>query len=104
MDRVVTAFVETGIDVETGIELVRVGERLLAVADTVPIDPGTARTSVAGVAVYAADRFTPGKALTQADVVEAVSETVPTSMVIFIHLAILVNFSTDIRIHDETII
>jgi len=34
--------------------------------------------NVAGAAVYAADLVTP-KALTQADVVEAVSETVPTS-------------------------
>jgi len=79
VDRVVTALGESGIDVETGIELVRVGERLLDVADTIPIGPGTARMTVAGAAVYAADRFTPGKALTQADVVAAVSETVPTS-------------------------
>jgi len=78
VDRVVTALGEAGISVETGIELVRVGERLLDVADTVPIGPGTARMTVAGAAVYAADRLTPGKALTQADVV-AVSETVPTS-------------------------
>ncbi|AEM57280.1 hypothetical protein HISP_08550 [Haloarcula hispanica N601] len=35
--------------------------------------------TVAGAAVYAADRLTPEKALTQADVVAAVSETVPTS-------------------------
>lgn len=79
VDRVVTALGEAGIGVETGLELVRVGERLLDVADTVPIGPGTARMTVAGAAVYAADRLTPGKALTQADVVEAVSETVPTS-------------------------
>jgi len=39
--RVVTALGETVIDMETGIELVRVGERLLDVADTVPIGPGT---------------------------------------------------------------
>lgn len=78
-DRVVTPLGETGIDGETGIELVRVGERLLDVADTVPLGPSTARMTVAGAAVYAADRLTPGKALTQADVVEAVSETVPTS-------------------------
>jgi len=79
VDRVVTALGEAGIDVETGIELVRVSERLLEVADTVPIGPGTARMTVAGAAVYAADRFTLGKALTQVDVVAAVSETVPTS-------------------------
>ncbi|WP_144443757.1 cyclin family protein [Haloarcula hispanica] len=40
VDRVVTPLGETCIDVETGIELVRVGERLLDVADTVPIGPG----------------------------------------------------------------
>jgi transcription initiation factor TFIIB len=64
VDRVVTALGETGIDGETGIELVRFGERLLDVADTVPIGPGTARMTVAGAAVYAADRLTPGKAVT----------------------------------------
>jgi transcription initiation factor TFIIB len=34
---------------------------------------------VAGAAVYAADRLTDGKAVTQADVVRAVEATVPTS-------------------------
>ncbi len=68
-----------GIDVETGIELVRVGERLLDVADSVPIGSDTARVTVAGAVVYAADRFKSGRAVTQADVVAAVSETVPTS-------------------------
>ncbi|EMA12534.1 hypothetical protein C435_17767 [Haloarcula marismortui ATCC 33799] len=79
VDRVVAALGEAGTGVETGIELVRVGERLLDVADIVPIGPGTARMTVAGAAVYAADRLTAGKALAQADVVEAVRETVPTS-------------------------
>ncbi|WP_137684069.1 hypothetical protein [Haloarcula mannanilytica] len=79
VDRVVTALDEAGIDVETGIELVRVGKRLLDVADTVPIGAGKTRMTVAGAAVYAADRLTSGKALTQADVVRAVSQTVPTS-------------------------
>jgi transcription initiation factor TFIIB len=79
VDRVVTALDETGIDVETGIELVRVGERLLDVADTVPIGPGTARMTVAGAAVWVVNRLTAEKALTQAGVVAAVSETVPTS-------------------------
>jgi len=79
VDRVVTPLGEIGIDGETGIELVRIGERLLDVADTVPIGPGTARMIVAEAAVYAADQLTPGKILIQADVVAAVSETVPTS-------------------------
>jgi len=79
VDRVVTALDEAGVDLETGIELVRVGEELLDVADTVPIGAGTTRMTVAGAAVYAADRLTPGKALTQADVVRAVRQTVPTS-------------------------
>ncbi|EMA30463.1 hypothetical protein C444_09772 [Haloarcula japonica DSM 6131] len=64
VDRVVTVLGETSIDVETGIELVSVGERLPDVADTVPIGPGTARMTVAGAAVCAADRLTPGKVLT----------------------------------------
>lgn len=60
VDRVVTALGETSIDVETGIDLVTVGERLPDVADKVPIGPGTARMTVVG----AADRLTPGKVLT----------------------------------------
>jgi len=75
----VTALGETGINVETGIELVRVGEWLLDVAGTVPIGPGTAQMIVAGASVFAADRLKSGRAVTQADVVVAVSETVPTS-------------------------
>lgn len=58
VDRVVALF-ETGIDMETGIELVRVSERLLEVADTVPLGPGTARMTVAGAAVYKQSRRMP---------------------------------------------
>jgi transcription initiation factor TFIIB len=78
VDRVVAALNEE-VDVATGIDLVRVAERLMDVADERAIAPGTARMSVAGAAVYAADRLTDGKAVTQADVVRAVDETVPTS-------------------------
>ncbi|WP_420182769.1 hypothetical protein ACNO8S_07905 [Haloarcula sp. KBTZ06] len=77
--------VETSIDVETGLELVRVGERLLDVADSVPIEPGPVRMATAGSGAYAADRLTPVKTLTQADVVETVSETVPTSKSKIVH-------------------
>jgi transcription initiation factor TFIIB len=78
VDRVVAALNDQ-VDVATGIDLVRVAERLIDVADSEPIAPGTARMTVAGAAVYAADRLTDGKAVTQAEVVRAVGETVPTS-------------------------
>jgi len=78
VDRVV-AELDDQVDVATGLELVRVADRLMQVADTEPIGPGTARMTVAGAAVYAADRLTDGKALTQANVVEAVEAAVPSS-------------------------
>lgn len=78
VDRVVAAL-DDALDVETAIELVRVGERLLAVADSEGIGPGTHRMAMAGAAVYAADRLTSEKHLTQAEVVEAASAVVPTS-------------------------
>ena len=79
VDQVVAALDET-VEVQEAIELVRVGERLLAIADSEAIGPGTHRTAVAGAAVYAADRLTDGKSLTQADVIEAASTVVPTSL------------------------
>ena len=78
VDRVVAAL-DDALDVEAAIELVRVGERLLAVADSEGIGPGTHRMAMAGAAVYAADRLTTEKHLTQAEVVEAASAVVPTS-------------------------
>ena len=70
VDQVVRALGET-VDVQSAIELVRVGERLMNVADSEFIGPGTHRTAVASAAVYAADRLTAGKSLTQADVKES---------------------------------
>jgi transcription initiation factor TFIIB len=78
VDRVVAALDGT-IDVATGLELVRVADRLMQIADSEPIGPGTARMTVAGAAVYTADRLTDGKALTQAEVVAAIEATVPSS-------------------------
>jgi transcription initiation factor TFIIB len=78
VDQVVAALGET-VRVETAIELVRVGEQLIRVADSECIGPGTHRTAIAGASVYAADRLTAGKSVTQADVIEAASTVVPTS-------------------------
>lgn len=79
VDRVVAALDETGVDVAAGIDLVRVADRLMAIADSEPIGPGTPRLTVAGAAVYAADRLTDGEAVAQAEVVTAVELTVATS-------------------------
>ena len=78
VDRVVAAL-DGQVDVATGIELVRVADRLMRVADAEPVGPGTPRMSVAGAAVYAAGRLTDGKALTQAEVTAAVERTLPTT-------------------------
>lgn len=59
------------LDVEAAIELVRIGERLLDVADQEVIGAGTTRAAMGRVAVYATDRLTEGQELTQAQVVEA---------------------------------
>jgi transcription initiation factor TFIIB len=78
VDRVVAALADH-LDVATGIELVRVADRLLDLADSEPVGPGTPRMTMAGAAVYAADRLTSGKSLTRADVVRAVETVLPTS-------------------------
>lgn len=78
VDQVVAALDDV-LDVEAAIELVRVGERLLGVADSEAIGSGTHRMAMAGAAVYAADRLTTEKQLTQAEVVAASSTVVPTS-------------------------
>jgi transcription initiation factor TFIIB len=78
VDRVVAAL-DGEVDVGTGIEIVRVADRLMRVADSEPVGPRTPRMTVAGAAVYAADRLTDGKALTQAEVAAAVEVTLPTT-------------------------
>ena len=67
------------VDLETGLELARVGEQLMAVADAAPVGPGTPRLTVAGAAVYVADKRTDGKAVSQNDVVAAVEASMPSS-------------------------
>jgi transcription initiation factor TFIIB len=80
VETVVRQLDDAGVDLETGLELARVAERLLDIADAEPIGPGTPRLTVAGAAVYVADRVTDGKAVTQAEVVDAVEQTMPTSI------------------------
>jgi hypothetical protein len=48
------------------------------VIDSECIGPGTHRTAIARSYVYATDRLTAGKYLTQAEVIEAASTVVPT--------------------------
>jgi transcription initiation factor TFIIB len=67
------------LEVGTALELVRIADGLLDLADSERIGSGTPRMTMAGVAVYAADRLTPGKTLTQAEVVAAVETVLPTS-------------------------
>ncbi len=52
---------------------------LLALGDAVPVGPGTPRSTVAGAAVYAADRLLSEKHLTQGQVATAASTVVETS-------------------------
>ncbi|MFD1586257.1 transcription initiation factor IIB family protein [Halorientalis brevis] len=64
---------------ETVLAYARLGRYLMGIADAEPIGPGTTRVTVAASAVYAADRLTDGKALTQAAVVAAGSRVCPTT-------------------------
>jgi len=57
----------------------RLARQLLALGDDVPVGPGTPRLTVAAAAVYAADRLTSGKSLTQQQVADAASTVVPTT-------------------------
>lgn len=63
----------------TPADVARYAKALMRVADTEPVGPGTSRMTVAGAAVYAADRLTDGKAVTQGEVAGAVEETLPTT-------------------------
>jgi hypothetical protein len=67
-----------GVELDACLELRRISEFLLEFADEACIGPGTPRVAVAA-AVYAADRLTDGKAVTQAAMAVAASEIVPTS-------------------------
>ena len=80
VDAVVEVLGKTqGAELDVCLELRRVGEFLLGVADEACIGPGTPRVTMAAAAVYAADRLTEGKAVTQQDVADAASSVVPTS-------------------------
>ncbi|QLG28678.1 transcription initiation factor IIB family protein [Halorarum halophilum] len=79
VDRIIGELGTVGVDVATGLELRRLAVRLLEIADAVPVGPGTTRMTVAGAAVYSADRLTDGKTVKQAEVVDAVETVLPTS-------------------------
>lgn len=79
VETVVKELDAAGVNLETGLKLARVAERLMEIADSEPIGPGTPRLTVAGAAVYVADRLTEGKSVTQQQVVDAVEQTMPTS-------------------------
>jgi transcription initiation factor TFIIB len=68
-----------GVELDACLKLRRVGEFLLELADAECIGPGTSRVTVAAAAVYAADRLTEGKAVTQQAVADAATTVVPTS-------------------------
>jgi transcription initiation factor TFIIB len=70
---------EDQLDVQTCLELRAVSEHLVELADAEAIGEGTTRLTVAASAVYAADRVTDGKTVTQAAVVEAASTIVDTT-------------------------
>lgn len=67
------------LDADAYLRLTVVGRHLLELADEKQIAPGTSRLTVAASAVYAADRVTDEKWLTQQQVVDAGSTIVETS-------------------------
>lgn len=70
---------DDALDVQTCLELRQLSDHLLAIADEKPVGPGTSRLTMGAAAVYAADRLTDGKTVTQAQVAEAASTIVDTS-------------------------
>jgi transcription initiation factor TFIIB len=68
-----------GVALDVCLELRRLGEFLLELADEACIGAGTSRVTMAAAAVYAADRLSEGKAVTQQAVADAASEVVSTS-------------------------
>ncbi|WP_170864964.1 transcription initiation factor IIB [Halogranum amylolyticum] len=75
----VLAALDDVLNVQTCLKLRRIAERLLEMADTKRVGSGTTRLTMAAAAVYAADRLTDGKALTQAQVAAAGSTVVDTT-------------------------
>ena len=75
----VLAGLDDQLNTDTVLEYARIGRLLMNIADDEPIGPGTPRLTVAASAVYAADRLTDGKSVTQAEVVAAGSRIVDTS-------------------------
>jgi transcription initiation factor TFIIB len=67
------------LDVQTFLTFQELGTHLLELADEKPIGPGTSRVTMGAAAVYAADRLTDGKTVTQAQVAEAANTVVATS-------------------------
>ncbi|WP_458190552.1 hypothetical protein [Haladaptatus sp. NG-WS-4] len=57
----------------------RLAQHLMHLGDQVPVGPGTSRLTIVAAALYAADRLTPKKHLTQGQVAAATSTVVPTS-------------------------
>lgn len=70
---------DDSLDVQTCLELRQLSDHLLEIADEKPVGPGTSRLTMGAAAVYAADRLTDGKIVTQAQVAEAASTIVDTS-------------------------
>lgn len=79
IEDVLTALCQDGVEGDIW-ELTQIARYLLGMADEEPIGPGTPRLTVAAAAVYAADRLTDGKHLTQPQVVEAVNPIVDMSV------------------------
>jgi len=70
---------DDSLDVQTCLELRELSDHLLAIADEKPVGPGTSRLTMGAAAVYAADRLTDGKVVTQAQMAEVASTIVDTS-------------------------
>ncbi len=67
------------LDARAVLEFSRLGRTLLELADEEPVGMGTPRMTIAAAAVYAADRVTSGKSVTQAQVAESASRVCATS-------------------------
>lgn len=80
VEAVLDALDDDLLDGDAYLRLAVIGEHLLELADAQQLGPGTSRVTMAASAVYAADRLTDGKMLTQQQVVDAGRTIVETSV------------------------
>ncbi len=71
VEHIITALPDSTLDETARWTVTHIANRLMIIADATPVGPGTPRATVAGAAIYTADRLTPHKYMTQHEVATA---------------------------------